>query len=175
LTDDELKNCGLNVTAGSEKNDVWLSKTELNIGSLAWHQGNEWLVPQPANDAKASAAKSPAWLNTLCERMDELRVIAADEGLGFSEDSAASAVAFARSLNRSRQPSAFLLGNGKVRLLWVTEANEQIGLQFRSDEQVQFVLFKLREKRLVHTMGSDTSSGVLQTIAAMGLMHVLDG
>jgi hypothetical protein len=171
LTDEQLANHGLSVLALQGDFSTWASKGELALSEKAQARIHQWLVDAPANDQHSP----PVWLEALEARVNALRGIAEEEDLPLSEESIAAGLSFVRSLRRTRRPSAFLVGNGNLRLVWLTEQNEQVGLQFRGSKDVQFVLLKLRDGHLGHTMGSDTATGVLVTIAAMGLTHVLDG
>lgn len=169
LTDGELEDRGLSVYARSGEK-LWLSDASDDWCRPQFQPASSWL----AVFSDANRGGQPQWLAELEQRLNSLRDISGEEALPFSEASRQAAIKFAVSLRRARRPSAFLLGNGNIRMLWINALNEQVGLQFREDGMVQFVLFKSRENQLVHTMGSDTTTGVLQTVAGLGLMHVIE-
>lgn len=172
LTDDELRACGLEVV----KPDLHLQNYNIQILSSAdMNQAalSGWLVRQPTNNNENVFTKPPAWFDQVAERVNELRRYGESEGLQFSEQSAEHVEHFTTRLTRAMRPSVFLIGNGNLRLLWVNDKNEQIGLQFLPDGKIQFVLFKLRGSELNHIMGIDTSVGVLETISSLGLTHLL--
>ncbi len=134
------------------------------------HESRSWLMPMDA-DTLVDDRPSAAWLPGLTARIDELRALAAEEGVPFSDESALAAVVFARELNATKRPGAFLVGNGNVRLLW-TDEPEQIGLQFRDARVVQFVMLGRRGPLLASHMGEDDAEGVLRHVTAAGLRHL---
>lgn len=168
LTNEQLERRGLTITEAAE-NAVSPAGASLRTST------EQWLVEAPSNDADSpqQAAHEP-WLTQVEARLEELKEIASDEGLPHSAESAAAAKAFARGLRRAKRPSVFLVGNGNIRLLWLTAGGEQVGLQFRGKDEVQFVLLRLRGGRLRSTMGADTAEEVLKNLAALGMMHVVD-
>lgn len=139
---------------------------------FADRDADEWIIGLDADDL-VGAPKSTTWYSKLVSRIDELKQIAAEEELPFSPESAIQAKDFARNIAAAVQPSAFLVGNGNVRLLW-TQGVEQIGLQFLPDEHaIQYVMFAKRAGRTSSHMGSDDSSTILRQISALGLRHLL--
>ncbi|WP_174279910.1 hypothetical protein [Sphingomonas bacterium] len=152
-----------------------LSESQLNDRGLSLfnHDASIWLIDADA-DTLQGDRPSQAWLGALLARVDALRAGAADEDVPFSEASARAALDFARDLRATRQPGAFLIGNGNIRLLW-TEGEEQIGLQFQNGGKVQFVMFARRATRMVTHMGDDDATGIKRQIVASGLRHLLNG
>jgi len=104
--------------------------------------------------------------------VDELRELAHEEGLPFSEESAEQAIAFVTQLRDYHRPSAFLIGNGNVRLLWASSHGEQIGLQFLGKFEVQYLLMARRESRLATVMGADQIDSIMRYIQAAGLAQL---
>jgi hypothetical protein len=144
LTNKQLADHGLFV-APARRDSVQQNRVSVgNVVPLA--PVTQWLV-QEAVDHRGRHGL-PSWFPLLASRIDDLRVIATDDELPFSETSATAALAFAKMHGRSRQPSAFLIGNGNIRLLWLNDAQEQVGLQFREDKDVQVVLFEQSSDRL---------------------------
>lgn len=150
-----------------------LSEPQLHARGLRLfpHDASMWLVDFDADllEGEKPCAK---WEESLSERIAELRGIADDEAMPFSEESAREADAFARELNATRRPGAFLLANGNVRLLW-DNGQEQIGLQFMGDGTVQYVMFARRGLRTATAMGGDEIGAVSRHITAIGLRHLL--
>jgi len=151
LSERELHNCGLKATS---------------------HQAERWLVSADSEELHV-APPSAAWHSELCRRIDELRDIAEDECLAFSQQSADAALDLATKLHATVRPSAFLIGNGNVRLVWNNAFGEQIGLQFLDGRDIQYVLFTKRGDRLAQTFGNDDQSAVLRLVSAIGLRHLL--
>jgi hypothetical protein len=152
-----------------------MSSAQLQSHGLHLHRdqdANDWLIPLDA-DTLVKARPSAGWFSQLAGRVDELRVIAADEELPFCKASAEQALQFARGINASRRPSAFLVGNGNVRLLWTLGA-EQIGLQFKDAGIVQYVMIAHRSGQIAQHMGTDDADVVRRQIAAVGLRHLLN-
>jgi hypothetical protein len=84
-------------------------------------------------------ANDPDWLPDVERRVTNLRTEAREENLPFAEASAIAALTFARSLHGYHRPSVFLVGNGNLRLVWSSDTEDRLGLQFREDDKVQFV------------------------------------
>ena len=153
--------------------DTFLSESQLHARGLRLfaHEARVWLIDVDA-DLLVGDRSCAAWMNLLAERLDELRGIAREEELLFSEASAAEALAFAQGLDATQCPGAFLIGNGNVRLLW-SVGPEQIGLQFKGNGTVQFVLFAKRRERIATVMGDDDVQAIPRQITAAGLRHLL--
>jgi hypothetical protein len=151
-----------------------LSEVQLNNRGLLLHphESETWLIDIDA-DTLTGRPRHEQWQDLLIGRFNELRELAAEEGLPFSEKSAAYALQFALKIVASVRPGAFLLGNGNVRLLW-SRKSEQIGLQFLTDGSVQFVLFASRGDRIATLMGDDGSGEILRHISSAGLRHLLE-
>jgi hypothetical protein len=152
LTEHQLQDCGLTL-AGAENAQRWL--VPISLGNAA-HQ------PSRAD-----------WMSELNARIEQLKEIAEEENLPFSQVSADQALSFVLQLNGSRRPSAFLIGNGNVRLVWSSQKGEQVGLQFLGNGEVQFVLIARREQNLSTSMGTDLPDAVMRFIAAAGLSHLV--
>ncbi len=150
-----------------------LSERQLNKRGLILHphEAQTWLI-----DADADTLEGPkpceAWQQSLSVRLEELRDLAEEEELKFSQGSADLAWKFAVGLNAEVRPGAFLLSNGNVRLLW-SRNREQIGLQFHENGIVQFVLFVDRGGRVSTLMGDDWQEDIARHIASAGLRHLL--
>jgi hypothetical protein len=74
-------------------------------------------------------------------RIEELRQIARDEDLPFSESSAIKATLLLERGLCLKKPSVFLLGNGNLRLVWIKN-NDLMGLQVLPEGLIQYVMMK---------------------------------
>lgn len=108
-------------------------------------------------------------------RIEDLKAIAADEGIDVSTDSERDLRLFLSSLAFMRRPCVVLLDNGNFRAMWKNTDCEQIGLQFQGGGQVQFVLFALRlpERFMARSTGRDTLECVQRQIDAHDLRRLL--
>ena len=113
------------------------------------------------------------WWCQFEKRLADLRDIAIEEDIPLSEESLAEASNFASTLVNSRTPSAFLIGNGNTRLLWVNDDGEQVGLQFRERARVQYIFFKRAQDEIDEIMGLKSVSTILDFIEKVGLKHLL--
>lgn len=136
------------------------------------HAARSWLIPLDA-DMLEDERPAANWYEGLADRIDELRAIAAEEELPFIESSAREALTFAKELNATSRPGAFLVGNGCVRLLWAADP-EQIGLQFKGDGTIQYVLFVQRAGQVATHMGGDNKETILRQVTAVGLRHLFE-
>jgi hypothetical protein len=169
LSDTDLEAGGLMVAKVPAGNVIDLSAVFNRVRDTRFlHEG--WLMHHPVNHM----TPPPGWLDSFDRRVDELREVAAEEELPFSESSATAARAFCEHHGRSIRPSIFLVGNGNVRLVWENDEGEQIGLQFRADRsRVQCILFKRREDGISTITVMETNSGLIQLLAGNRLLHLL--
>ena len=98
-------------------------------------------------------------LSAVIERLKELQEVAAEEEIEFHEASAQEAIEWLRSIAPRELPSAFLVNNGNVRLLW-REDGKQLGVQFLGNGLAQFVFLGENDQtdrvlgtRSVHDLG----------------------
>jgi hypothetical protein len=135
---------------------------------------HRWLIPVDLQESEQPGPRREQhWFADLRRRVEELGSIAQDEALEFNEASADQALNFAMKVQGCSRPSAFLIGNGNVRLLWTHPSGQQIGLQFLGDDEIQFILVARRDEKLATTMGADRADAVLRYIAAAGLSRLL--
>lgn len=174
LTDSELQNNGFAVSAYSTgqsarvdiSNVIYLSFKDKNDS-----HGNQWLVHRPANAETAEAQDHP-WLAALEKRVDDLRAVTIDEQLAFDETSAGAALAFVRRLHNVRRPGAFLV-DGNIRLVWDKPEGQQVGLQFRGSDKIQFVIFQADGDDLGSLMGLRSTDAVYGMITARGIFPLI--
>lgn len=172
LTDDHFADLGLDVIA-----DPYSAKTtgeaifverDDTVGNDA---GDLLLIKRPAND-RLDMLGQPGWLGDLKGRVDALRELAEEEGETLDEASADAALAFAARLIAARRPGAFLV-NGNIRLLWDSEGGQQVGLQFRGGEKIQFVIFQRDGGDLGSLMGTRSTEAVYAMITAPEIFPLL--
>lgn len=82
-------------------------------------------------------------LAEISRRIGELREEAADESMPWNAASERELIAFCASVGGER-PAIYLLENGNLRAVWRDRSGAQIGLQFRGDGQVHYVIFAPR-------------------------------
>jgi hypothetical protein len=165
LTNEQFRKFGFDVT----ELDISASRSASVIESKRWGDKYKLLY---LSEHHASPEKNRWWPDWK-ERLLELRQMATEEGVKVSERSILSTEKFLDSLPPVKKPGTFLLDNGNIRLVWVNELGEQVGLQFRGSAEVQYVFFKLRDGTAVHSMGVDVVASVLQVIRSLGLFHVM--
>jgi hypothetical protein len=154
MTERQLQDCGLDLVG---QKDV-----------------QQWLVPRDMFDVREDAA-SPSWFDDFLSRITDLREIAKDEEGLFNEESAKEGERFASKLTTHRRPSVFLVANGNLRLLWASDAGEQIGLQFIGNSEVQYVLMARRDEKIATVMGVDRVDAIMRYINAAGLAQLFRG
>jgi hypothetical protein len=123
-----------------------------------------------AQRRQGAEGKSPE----LKGRIDALKAEAAAVGLAASPESECDLLDFVTKYRIENRPYVSLLDNGNFRALWTNPEGEQIGLQFRGDDQVQFVLFakRLPRERMARSAGRDTVAGIDRQIAAHDLWRL---
>lgn len=177
MTDAELAENGLMVNDQPKDYAIFNRILGLNsdwnrsdpILAKASHFGDLTKEPEP----RPERATRASWLNRFEVRLASLREAAAEEDITLSEKSVTAVRKFAKSLHQVRPPSTFLLGNGNIRLLWVNDDGEQVGLQFRDNKQVQYIFFRMKEGVLGQIMGTESPSSVLDLIRILGLRHII--
>ncbi len=109
------------------------------------------------------------------KRIAEIRALAAEEAIAISSRSESDLIEFLRSVTAARRPKLYLLDNGNVRAVWKGADDQQIGLQFLGDGQVQFVVFGYRHDPdgAVQACGRDTVVGIQKQIKALGVARLL--
>jgi len=109
------------------------------------------------------------------ERISTLKRIGEEESISPSEKSGELLIEFLNRRTIDNKPSIFLLENGNFRALWKNEKGEQIGLQFLSDGNIQFVIFARRpdSSDLARSYGIDTPEGIKRILEANRLRTLL--
>ena len=95
-------------------------------------------------------------------RLNELKKDARTEGHTVSSGSEKDLMTFLSEHVFTCRPFITLLDNGNLRALWKTPEGEQIGLQFRGGNEVQYVLFADRTDRgfMARSSGRDALSDI---------------
>lgn len=112
----------------------------------------------------------------ILQRLKDLHEAAIDEGMRVAT---ASEVDFRRyvigDMKPAVRPAITLLENGNVRALWRDSFGQQVGLQFRGDGWVQYVLFaKTYPERSIETsVGRKKIAAVLDMIEKSGLKNLI--
>jgi hypothetical protein len=109
------------------------------------------------------------------KRLAELRVAAQDENIPLSEVSLRTFRRFLQAYPTTKKPLITLLDNGNLRAVWKDDRGQQVGLQFRAPDEIQFVLFAKRagSQAMTRTAGRDTFEALPRQIEAHGLMGLL--
>jgi hypothetical protein len=119
-----------------------------------------------------SEAASPS--AEIAARVRLLRIESYSEGFPFSEASLTDFLAFQRENSPRKRPAIFVNDHGNIRAVWRT-GEEQIGLQFLGNREVQFVVFSTRPRskssinRFAGNIGQDDVMGFAR---AAGIQHL---
>lgn len=118
---------------------------------------------------------SPPPRKEILDRIEQLREIAEDDSIIFSDASCSDMLEFLKTRPGARNPNIFLLDNGNLRTVWKCAEGRQIGLQFCGKGKVQFVLFSRRptSEYPIRAAGWDDLSGVGKQIVSFDLMGLL--
>jgi hypothetical protein len=180
LTDEQLAQRDIMVVNAPEKSRFLKqfldADTSLESGDpiLIHASSFEGLAKEIEPEIAASQPNVAApWWGQFEKRLADLRDIAIEEDIPVSDESLEAASKFASTLVDARTPSAFLIGNGNTRLLWVNDDGEQVGLQFREKARVQYIFFKRVEGEIDEIMGLKSSSTILDFIEKVGLRHLI--
>ena len=108
-------------------------------------------------------------------RIEKLKGLATEECIKFSKESERDLRLFLASVEFTRRPYIALLDNGNFRAIWRNANREQIGLQFRGHDLVQYVLFALRssDRFMAQATGRDKLLNVRRMIEVQGLGRLM--
>ncbi len=115
----------------------------------------------------------PNWLESFEKRLNQLKTLSKDEDLSFNKLSSVCARNFVQKTAAYARPSIFLLTNGNIRLLWENSQNEQVGLQFMGNKQIQYVIFVQRDGLMAELMGVDKIVGVQRLLKDQGIRKIV--
>ena len=126
-------------------------------------------------DAAEDEAKRRAPQHEIDTRLADLKSEASDEGIQISEASERGLRRFLRHYRPRRRPAIALLDNGKLRIQWRRGNGEQVSLQFRGYDEIQFVFFVRRADILASSAGRDNFEGIKARLKADGLLDLVTG
>ena len=114
------------------------------------------------------------WLK-LIRRIRYLKTEAIKSDERFSASSENALKEAMKVLPYSKPPSVFLLENGNLRTVWRCSDKQQIALQFRGNDDIQFVFFFKREDsdEIKFAYGRDSVAGIIKQIEGFNLSHLL--
>ncbi|MFZ1747310.1 MAG: hypothetical protein WBO24_04715 [Nitrospirales bacterium] len=145
-------------------------------GISAWSGNFEHVLDTEDQDKGLEGQlKKERLQSAIKERISTLKRIGEEESIPTSEESGKLLIEFLNRRTIDNKPSIFLLENGNFRALWRNEKGEQIGLQFLSDGNIQFVIFARRpdSSDLARSYGIDTPEGIKCIIEANRLRTLL--
>lgn len=127
------------------------------------------------NDKAVAASSYRVGRRAAEARVDGLKDLAIEEGTEISIASERDLWAFLDSVAASRRPYIALLDNGNFRAVWRNSEQEQVGLQFLGDGEVQYVLFALRppNRFMARAAGRDVLTHIKRWIEGYGLSRLM--
>jgi transcriptional regulator with XRE-family HTH domain len=129
-----------------------------------------------ARAAKAAEAKKATLHKAIVSRLAELAACAAEERIETSASSNADLWRFLATHPGARPPALYLLENGNYRAMWWNDRGEQLGLQFRGNGEVQYVLFAKRDDApggMGRSSGRDGFRGIERLLDAFDLRRLI--
>lgn len=151
-----------------------VGRTTLSLTDLA---AEPYLEPaeQHARKQEHTAQKHLKAAHAAKARVQELKTDARTEGHPVSAASEEDLLAFLDDHVFTHRPFITLLDNGNLRALWKNDADEQIGIQFRGEKQVQYVLFARREGQdyMARVSGRDNVANIGRQIDALTLGRLM--
>jgi len=115
--------------------------------------------------------------SAVLSRLNELKNEAKTEDLAFSERSEHDFFKFLLLFPQILDPFLFLLDNGNLRALWKNGDGEQVGLQFRGSEIVQYVIFvrSTESEPLIQAAGREAITNIERVIKAHDAAKLIFG
>jgi hypothetical protein len=104
----------------------------------------------------------------ILSRLSELRREATTEQIPYSQQSEQDLLKFLLLHPSVTHPHLFLLENGNLRTIWRNGDGEQVGLQFRGGELIQYVIFVRRagSQLISRSAGRDLLSSIERLLEA---------
>lgn len=176
LTDEDFVNAGFKVERHPSKSTfyIYASHRATNEDQDQIHSNVLVTRPQVAHNVLWIDPTSNAQeieVDPISERLNDLRELAADEGLPFNESSAEQAMAWIRAAAFPNRPNVFLVNNGNTRLFW-RDGDRQFGIQFLGDNTAQFV-FLGEDDQTERIYGSIKVSELVRLISGLDLSSLL--
>jgi hypothetical protein len=113
---------------------------------------------------------------SILSRLKDLHAAAADEDMTIHLDSERDFRLYVlEQMRPNRKPAVTLLENGNLRALWSDASGQQVGLQFRGDGWVQYVLFArtMPDQTLATSVGRKMFNATLESVRQMGLHRLI--
>ena len=135
----------------------------------------------PATHVRGAQQKLAEWIRVpgtqLCfyrDRIAELRDYAKLEGLAINGESENDCWALLKSEASLRPADLVLLDTGNLRAIWDDDRGQHIGLQFRGQGVIQYVIFGCDTNgRFIRTAGRDAWEGVARAVEDFGVASIL--
>jgi transcriptional regulator with XRE-family HTH domain len=131
-------------------------------------------TPTAARDAAPRAGEDT--LVAVETRLATLAERAAEERIRPSAESLADLWRFLASHPGTRAPALYLLENGNYRAMWWGDDGEQLGLQFRGNGEIQYVVFVRRDDApggIARSSGRDSFRGVERLLDTFDLKRLI--
>jgi len=130
-------------------------------------------APLKREDNTSPMVLPAEWL-VLARRIRQLKTDAVKSNEPFSEASEKALKSFLKSLPFGKAPSIFLMESGNLRAVWRGIDRRQIALQFRDEDDLQFVFFfKRNSEQIRPAYGRDSAEGIIRQIEAFNLSGLL--
>lgn len=113
---------------------------------------------------------------SILSRLKYLHAAAADEEMTVNPDSERDFRLYVlEHMRPNRRPAVTLLENGNLRAFWSDASGQQVGLQFRGDGWVQYVLFArtMPDQTLATSVGREKFSATLESVRQKGLQRLI--
>jgi hypothetical protein len=112
-------------------------------------------------------------LDSIWDRLTELRQEAAIDDIELSESSFADLIAFISGLADIRRPALALLDSGTFRAVWKNDAKEQVAIHFKGEGNANYVLFHLSDGKMQRDYGYGSIAHVEQLVTANHLWRLI--
>lgn len=131
------------------------------------------VTDDPISATQSSNVRDANAVLAVSGRMKELAVAADEEGIRVSQGSRSDLFRFLSTHPGAGTPALFLLDNGNYRAMWWNGRDEQIGLQFRGNGEIQYVIFRRSGDDWRRSSGRDTFRGIESLIDAFNLRPIM--
>ena len=154
----------------------WRTRPSLGLAWLASsHDPSADPLRQYFADAAEGELKREATQQQIEARLTDLKAEAADERIQISETSERALRRFLRHFRPKQRPAIALLENGNLRIQWRRPNGEQVSLQFRGNDEIQFVFFVRRRDILASSAGRDNFNSIGARLKADELLDLVTG
>ena len=143
-------------------------------------QGNFWTLEYDTELAMAmlrellSEYLSLGAIQSYKDRIEELRVDAAEEGISINETSIDGFGNFIHSIPGIVRGGLFLTEQGNLRAAWNDDSEDHVGLEFLDEQRVLYVIFRdSGDGNFDDEADYSDIGGVISKIQGYNLMHLL--